>query len=137
MLIALDQDAPYASPNFRWFQARYARFVYIDRVIVAPPARGRGVARALYEDLFGAMRAAGQSLAVCEVNVAPANPASDAFHARLGFAELGRASIHGGTKTVRYLGLEISAAFNRAGRLASDRGGGRAPTSTGRSRTSP
>jgi predicted GNAT superfamily acetyltransferase len=35
-LIAFDQDAISASPNFQWFKSRYKRFVYVDRVIVAP-----------------------------------------------------------------------------------------------------
>ena len=39
-LIALDQDASYWSPNFRWFQEFRERFVYIDRIIVAVSARG-------------------------------------------------------------------------------------------------
>jgi predicted GNAT superfamily acetyltransferase len=41
-LLALDQDADYDSPNFRWFSARYPRFVYVDRIVVASAARGRG-----------------------------------------------------------------------------------------------
>jgi hypothetical protein len=102
-LIAFDQDAAYASPNFLWFKARYPRFVYVDRVVVAPSARGRGLARTLYEDLFATARDAGHERVVCEVNSVPPNPASDAFHARLGFDVVGDASIHGGAKTVRYL----------------------------------
>ncbi len=39
---------------------------------------------------------------LCEVNHAPPNPGSDAFHARMGFGEIGRAVLSGG-KTVRYL----------------------------------
>ena len=50
-LLAFDQGAPYDSPNFLWFRARYPRFVYIDRVAVATSARGRGLARTLYRDL--------------------------------------------------------------------------------------
>jgi predicted GNAT superfamily acetyltransferase len=38
----------------------------------------------------------------CEVNADPPNPASDAFHAALGFAIAGQALIHGGSKSVRY-----------------------------------
>jgi len=102
-LLAFDQDADYDSPNFLWFRARYPRFVYIDRVVVAPAARGRGLARRLYDDLFAQVRAAGHTLVVCEVNAAPPNPASDAFHAALGFTPVGEADIHGGSKTVRYL----------------------------------
>jgi predicted GNAT superfamily acetyltransferase len=42
-LLAFDQDADYGSPNFLWFRERYARFVYVDRVVVNPAARGPGV----------------------------------------------------------------------------------------------
>jgi uncharacterized protein len=102
-LIALDQDALSASPNFQWFKNRYRRFVYIDRVIVAPNKRGQGIARDLYGELFVAAAHAGHGLVACEVNVEPPNPASDAFHEALGFIEVGRAAIHGGEKVVRYL----------------------------------
>jgi GNAT superfamily N-acetyltransferase len=51
-LLAFDQDARYDSPNFIWFRDRYPRFVYVDRIVVAPSARGRGCARRLYRDLF-------------------------------------------------------------------------------------
>ncbi len=51
-------------------------------------ARGRGVARALYEAVFADARAAGLPLVCCEVNVEPPNPVSDAFHAALGFETL-------------------------------------------------
>lgn len=40
-LIAFAQDADYDSPNFGWFKARLDRFVYIDRIAVAPSARGK------------------------------------------------------------------------------------------------
>jgi len=102
-LLAFDQDADYDSPNFLWFRSRYPRFVYVDRIVVAPSARGRGHARRLYLDLFEQARAAGHDRIVCEVNADPPNPASDAFHADLGFIEVGTAAIHGGSKTVSYL----------------------------------
>src|ERR1700737_1553426 len=102
-LLAFDQGADYDSPNFLWFRARYPRFVYVDRIVVAASARGRGCARRLYRDLFEHAESAGHERVVCEVNIGPPNPASAAFHAALGFAEVGRASIHEGRKTVRYL----------------------------------
>ena len=102
-LLAFDQDADYGSPNFRWFKGRHERFVYVDRVVVDPAARGRGLARALYEDLFAATAAASHTLVTCEVNLVPASPASDAFHARLGFAEVGQTELAGSGKRVRYL----------------------------------
>jgi uncharacterized protein len=102
-LIAFDQDAVYASPNFRWFQARNRRFVYIDRIIVSRDRRGLGLARSLYEELFAAATAAGHELVGCEVNLEPPNPNSDAFHLKLGFNEVGRATLHPSGKVVRYL----------------------------------
>jgi len=107
-IMTFDQDARYDSPNFVWFRERYPRFVYVDRVVVAAQARGRGHARRLYQDLFGHVERAGHTLVTCEVNTDPPNPASDAFHAALGFAEAGDAVIHGGKKAVRYYIRQIS-----------------------------
>jgi uncharacterized protein len=102
-MLAFDQDARYDSPNFLWFRARYPRFVYVDRIVVAASARGRGCARRLYHDLFEHAVRAGHDRVVCEVNKIPPNPASDAFHAALGFIEVGTASVDDGSRTVRYL----------------------------------
>jgi predicted GNAT superfamily acetyltransferase len=102
-LIAFDQDAPYDSPNFRWFQGRVERFVYVDRIAVDAAARGRGLARALYRRLFAAARAAGHDAVVAEVNSDPPNPASDAFHAAEGFGAIGEARLEDRGKTVTYL----------------------------------
>lgn len=101
-MIAFDEGADYDSPNFIWFRERYPRFAYVDRIAVASRARGRGLARALYEDMFAQAMKAGHTVVVCEVNSEPPNPASDAFHAALGFREVGQATIHGGAKSVRY-----------------------------------
>ena len=107
-IMTFDQDARYDSPNFLWFRERYPRFVYVDRVVVAGQARGRGHARRLYEDLFAEVARAGHSIVTCEVNADPPNPVSDAFHAALGFAEVGSAVIHGGKKAVRYYLRQIA-----------------------------
>ena len=106
-LLAFDQRASYDSPNFMWFRRRYTRFVYVDRVVVSPSMRGRGYARLLYMDLFEQARRAAHHVVVCEVNSDPPNPASDAFHAAFEFQEVGQATIHGGSKTVRYLARAV------------------------------
>lgn len=108
-IMTFDQEANYDSPNFVWFRERYERFVYVDRVVVAAHARGRGHARRLYQDLFEHAERAGHRLVTCEVNADPPNPASDAFHAALGFTEVGDAVIHGGKKAVRYYVKQIVA----------------------------
>jgi predicted GNAT superfamily acetyltransferase len=108
-IMTFDQEANYDSPNFVWFRERYERFIYVDRVVVAAHARGRGHARRLYQDLFEHAERAGHTLVTCEVNADPPNPASDAFHAALGFTEVGDAVIHGGKKAVRYYVKQIVA----------------------------
>ena len=109
LLLAFDQDADYDNPNFNWFRARFPRFVYVDRIVVAAHARGRGHARRLYLDLFETARVLGHERVVCEVNSDPPNPESDAFHARLGFAAVGVGVIQGGAKTVNYLACDLAA----------------------------
>jgi predicted GNAT superfamily acetyltransferase len=107
LLIAFNQQALYENPNFRFFRDRHQRFIYIDRLITASHARRRGLARMLYDDLFLRTVEAGHCVVGCEVNLDPPNPASDAFHASMGFAEVGRALLENG-KTVRYLERSIT-----------------------------
>jgi len=107
LLLAFDQDAAYENPNFEWFRSRFARFIYIDRVVVAPAMRGRGLARALYAALFSRAAFLQHSQVVCEVNLDPPNPASDAFHASLGFEQVGLAVLPRAGKTVRYFSRKI------------------------------
>lgn len=107
-LLAFDQGAIYDSPNFLWFRARYPRFVYVDRIVVAAEARGQGHARRLYRALFEQARRAGHERVVCEVNSSPPNPASRAFHANLGFVEVGTGLIAGASKTVSYLLCDLA-----------------------------
>lgn len=102
MVVALDQDSASDAENFQWFRRRYDRFAYIDRVVVAPAARGRGLARALYTDVISAAQASGHTVLCAEVNLDPPNPASDAFHLAMGFDEVGRAELTTQPKMVRY-----------------------------------
>jgi hypothetical protein len=103
LLIGLEQGAAYDSPNYLWFTQRFPRFAYIDRIVVAEAARGRGLARLLYEDFFHAAKTRDHSHICCEVNYQPPNPGSDAFHERMGFEEIARATLPDRGKSVRYL----------------------------------
>ncbi len=106
LLIGIAPGAAYASENYRWFCKRYEVFLYIDRVIVAPAQRGRGLARAFYGFAAEHARRCGLGRLVCEVNRVPPNPGSDAFHAALGFHELATVT-RSPEKTVRYLELSL------------------------------
>ena len=106
-LLAFDQEAAYDGACFLWHRKRCSRFLYVDRIIVQPSARGRGLARRLYEDLFGHARGAGHDAITCEINSDPPNPASDAFHAAMGFEGVGEERLEGRGKTVRYLRCDL------------------------------
>lgn len=88
-LIALLPGHPYDSPNYRWYTNHYDRFVYIDRVVVAPAFRGLGIGNVLYADVqsFAEQRA---SLLTCEVYLEPRNDVSLLFHGAHGFHEVGQ-----------------------------------------------
>lgn len=105
--IALDQNAQYQNINFNWFRQRYRQFVYIDRVVVAANARGKGIAREMYNDLKVTSKNASHSVICCEVNIDPPNVASDRFHEAFGFVQVGKAFLSDRAKTVRYLALSI------------------------------
>ncbi len=102
-LIAFDHATPPQGPNHAWFTARESYFAYIDRVVVAPGARGRGLARALYDDLARIALAEQTNLLTCEVNLDPPNPESLAFHEKLGFAACGEAVDRRTGKRVQYM----------------------------------
>jgi predicted GNAT superfamily acetyltransferase len=106
-LIAFDQAAPAQGPNHAWFLARRPRFLYVDRICVHPQARKRGLARALYSAVLAEAARRGKPVVCCEVNSDPPNPGSDAFHAALGFSEVGRAFLPDRGNSVRYLELGV------------------------------
>lgn len=106
-LLALEPGRDYASENYRFFSARSQDFLYIDRIVLTPSARGAGLGRELYGRVFDAARERGASEVTCEVNVEPPNPESLAFHAALGFAEVARQSTKGGTVVVALLAAPV------------------------------
>lgn len=99
-LMAFREGAIYDSPNYRWFCERYDRFLYVDRVAVSRTRQGRGLGAALYADLFETARMQGIPRIVCEYYSVPLNEASQRFHTKFGFAEVGTQWIPGGLKQV-------------------------------------
>ncbi|MCF3936567.1 GNAT family N-acetyltransferase [Acuticoccus sp. M5D2P5] len=88
LIVLMPPGAAYESPNYRWFSDRYDDFLYVDRIVVSPLARGSGIGRALYEDAIALALEGGRPRILSEVNVSPPNPESMAFHDRLGFAPI-------------------------------------------------
>jgi predicted GNAT superfamily acetyltransferase len=86
----------------------------VDRIVVAPEARGRSLARRLYLELFRHAELAGHDKIVCEINATPPNPESDLFHAAIGFTQIGSGLIGGGQKAVRYMARQLDSEVTRA-----------------------
>jgi uncharacterized protein len=106
-VLVLREGADYDSPNYRWFAQRYARFLYVDRVVVAAGAHARGAGTQLYHDACALALRDAVPVIACEFDIEPPNPASERFHARLGFHEVGRQSLHGGRKIVSLQMLDV------------------------------
>ena len=108
-LLVLREGADYDSPNYRWFAQRHARFLYVDRIVVAADTQTRGAGSELYRDVFALASRDGVPLITCEFDIEPPNPASERFHARLGFREIGRQQLDGGSKMVSLQALDVAA----------------------------
>lgn len=106
LLIGLTPEVDYGSPNFRWFQANYPSFVYIDRIAVDPSVHRAGVGAALYDDIELYAHGYAPMLA-CEVNLRPPNPVSVAFHQARGFRQVGTAQYENGTKEVCFMVKDV------------------------------
>jgi predicted GNAT superfamily acetyltransferase len=106
--ICLSSGVDYASPNYQWFERESADFLYVDRIMVHPDFRRRGVARLLYAELTARALDLGLQRLCCEVNLMPVNPDSLALHRQLGFVQVGAQHTTGGEKEVALLIKELS-----------------------------
>jgi predicted GNAT superfamily acetyltransferase len=103
-ILVLHEGAAYESPNYRFFDARYDEFAYVDRIVVGEAYRRTGIGAGLYGALFEALPDAPR--VTCEVNVRPPNPGSLAFHQGLGFTVVGEQDTNDGQKRVALMVLE-------------------------------
>ncbi len=105
LLVTFAPGAPYESANYRWLSDRFGSaddaFRYVDRIVVAPTHRRRGIAAALYDTLADHAASVGAARLLCEVNVEPPNPQSMAFHTAAGWAPIDDLT-HAPGKTVRF-----------------------------------
>jgi predicted GNAT superfamily acetyltransferase len=99
-LLAMCDGCPYENENFEWFSKKYARFIYVDRIVVSVAGRSMGLGSLLYEDLFRHGRSNAIPLITCEYNLFPPNEPSRLFHEKFGFKEQGTQWVANGTKRV-------------------------------------
>ncbi len=90
--MVLEPGTEYESGNYRWFDERYDSFVYLDRIAIAPSFQRRGLGRRFYAEVerLAAERCPDAEQFTLEVNLRPRNDNSLAFHAALGFVEVGQ-----------------------------------------------
>lgn len=106
-LLAFREGADYDGANYHWFAQRYPRFLYVDRIVVSATAQAGGCGRRLYGDIVARAARDGVPLITCEYDIEPPNPSSARFHDRLGFHEVGRRQLDGGSKVVSMQVLEV------------------------------
>ncbi|HVY89716.1 MAG TPA: GNAT family N-acetyltransferase [Hyphomonadaceae bacterium] len=87
-VILIRPGSAYPSDNYAWFEAKFDRHLYVDRIAVSEAARGAGVGRKLYEEALQMAERLGERRLTAEVNEQPPNPKSMAFHKALGFRYL-------------------------------------------------
>lgn len=78
----LSPRSNYQSPNYLYFKARYAEFVYLDRIALRASVQGQGFGPLLYKEVEQRLK---PKLFALEVNIKPPNEASLRFHLREGF----------------------------------------------------
>ena len=74
--------------NYAWFNHRYDRFLYVDRIAVSSESRNQKIGSKLYQAVIDESVAQGVPIAA-EVNLRPPNLDSIRFHERHGFTEVG------------------------------------------------
>lgn len=94
MMVFREGADGYDSENYRWFSARYEKFLYIDRVAIAEPFRHLGIGTKLYEAVFAHAKALNIPFVTCEVDTIPYNAVSLNFHKKMGFREVGAQFVH-------------------------------------------
>ena len=103
-LLAFSPEDDIDGEEFHWFREHVPTSLYVDQVAVHARYRRRGIGRALYDEVLAAARRGGFACLTCEINLAPPNPGSLAFHRAFGFREIGRMTVTDG----RHVSLQAS-----------------------------
>jgi len=100
-LLAMAQGSLYENDNFRWFDARYKNFLYIDRVVIDSSVVDSGLGTFFYRDVISHADMESFECLVCEYSLNPTNETSMFFHRKMGFQEVG-------IRRLRNSGKEVS-----------------------------
>lgn len=97
-VIAMRNGAAYDNGNYAWFDERVQDMVYVDRIVLASDARGRGLGGNLYDELASVARADGCKVMTAEMDIEPPNQHSLYFHSKRGFTEHGQRALDSGKR---------------------------------------
>lgn len=93
--LTVGEDLDYNSKNYKFHASQgYAKFIYMDRIVVADGYQNLKIGTKLYAHLEKEMRREKLGILCAEVNVVPPNPGSTRFHKRLGFKVVGPGHEH-------------------------------------------
>ena len=88
-VICFRENSDYKSPNYKYFNQKKEKFLYIDRVVIKSGFRRNGLGTRVYE--FIKRTASKELLPICcEVNSDPPNDISIKFHIKNGFKKIGK-----------------------------------------------
>lgn len=105
-LIALREDDDAADARLDTPRTHFPQFVFIDRVVVAPPYRRHGLGRVFYAAVTSYAEARVPVLA-CEVQLEPRDDAALLFHGSWGFREIAQRTRAASGKRVALLAKEL------------------------------
>lgn len=87
-MICFRENSVYGSENYKFFNDKKEKFIYIDRVVIKSGFRRMGFGTEIYKHIDEA--ASKNFLPICcEVNSMPRNEISINFHIKNGFSEVG------------------------------------------------
>ena len=87
-VVTMRAGTAYGSAYYGWFNQRFERFYYLDRIVLHPDFRRQGLGGFVYDEIEQVAASFGR---LClEVNLVPPNDPSLAFHAGRGFVEVGQ-----------------------------------------------
>lgn len=87
-VICLLPNKKYGSENYAWFNKKYEKFLYVDRIAVSRKYRNKEIGSKLYKKVITHANNIDLKIAA-EVSLNPPNPGSMRFHYRHGFIEVG------------------------------------------------
>lgn len=99
-LMAMREGKAYDGINYKWFENAYPHFLYIDRVVLSPKFHKMGLGSKLYAYVFDYAKETHAAYVTAEIDIAPPNPVSLAFHKAKGFTEVGTLDLPYGNKRV-------------------------------------